>query len=164
MTQLHRSRAALRIIGDNLVPDTVTALLGCEPTLGYTKGQLRRTLSNGKEVLAKTGLWLLEAADSEPGNLDKQVSEMVGMMSHDMNVWAHLSEQFEIEIYCGFFMEDSNEWFSVSAETLLALGERGIELVVEMYGQICETKGDDPCPCGSGLTYNECCNLASNVC
>ncbi len=111
----------------------------------------------------KTGSWRLKATDCEPENLDKQVAELLGKLTQDLSIWAFLSTQFAIDLFCGLFMEESNEGVEVSAETLMALGQRGIMLGLDIYGPIREIKGDDLCPCGSGKTYDECCTPSTKA-
>jgi len=44
-----------------------------------------------------------------------------------------LGNRFEIDIYCGWFMHESNEGVAISPQSLLMLGERNIALSVEIY-------------------------------
>ena len=157
MAHLQRSVATLRIIGDDLKPEKVTELLGCEPTASQTKGQKVRGHKTGREIVMRTGMWRLEATDCEPEDLDKQVAELLTKLTQDLSIWASLSDQFAIDLFCGLFMEESNEGVSISADTLLALGQRGIVLALDIYGPTQEIRNDDPCPCGSGKTYAKCC-------
>ncbi len=157
MAQLHQSTAALRICGDLIIPDKITEIIGCAPTVGYTKGQIVRGSKTGREYVKKTGMWLLEAEDCEPANLDKQVGELLDKLTPDLNVWKSLAEQFSIDLFCGLFMEETNEGLNLSADTLLSLGQRHIMLELDIYGPTQVVKEDDPCPCGSGKTYAECC-------
>lgn len=157
MAQLHQSVATLRIIGDDLIPEKITVLLGCEPTDSQTKGQIVRGPKTGREHPRQTGMWRLEATDCEPEDLDKQVAELLGKLTPDVNIWSSLSEQFSIDLFCGLFMENTNEGVSISADTLLALGQRNIELGLDIYGPTQEIRSEDPCPCNSGKIYGECC-------
>lgn len=133
MAQLHRSVATLRISGETLVPEEISRALGCEPTRSEFKGQVIRGKKTGRERIARISSWRLEATDQEPENLNKQVAELLGKMTQDLNVWKTLSGQFEIDLFCGLFMKVSNEGFSISPGTLEALGNRGIELSLDIY-------------------------------
>jgi len=101
---LQQSTLALRIFGDDLIPEEVSALLGCEPTHAYRKGQVRQTPS----YIAKTGSWLLEAADAEPGDLEAQIAEVLGRVTQDLHVWRQLVQKFEVDLYCGAFLRERN--------------------------------------------------------
>jgi hypothetical protein len=123
--------AALRVIGDDVVPQEISALLGAEPTHAQRKGDTVPTTSGGR--IAAFGLWRLSAPDKEPEDLDGQVSWLLSQLTQDLEAWRFISRQFRIDLFCGWFMDGTNEGVSLSPATLLALGERGIELGVDLY-------------------------------
>jgi len=43
-----------------------------------------------------------------------------------------------MDLFCGLFMKESSEGFSISPATLAMLGERGIELQFDIYAPINE--------------------------
>ena len=51
--------ATLRFMGDDLDPHIVTRTLGHEPTLSYRKGEIYRRDRRGRELVGRSGLWLL---------------------------------------------------------------------------------------------------------
>ena len=155
MAHLHHSVAALRIFGDMLNPDEISRLLGGVPTESFSKGQAKP--SKTKEIIRKSGGWILNAADQEPGNLDAQVEEIFGQLTKDLSVWAALSKEYKVDLFCGFFMSETDEGIEVSAKTLQTLGERGIKFGVCIYAPLKDMADEDPCPCESGLKYAECC-------
>lgn len=132
MAHLARSKASLRIFGDDLVPNEVSGLLCCSPTEAWIKGQVEHSRT-GREIVRKSGAWFLRASEAEPENLDGQVAELLSQMTNDLDVWATVTRQFEVDLFCGWFMEESNEGVSVSPSTLRLLGERGIELSLDIY-------------------------------
>jgi hypothetical protein len=155
MAALHKSVAALRISGDSLKPDEISQILNCPPSLGYLKGQIKR--GKVRDVVRKTGAWMLDAADREPGDLDAQVAELFGRLITDLSVWSSLAKQYRMDLFCGFFMKETNEGFEVSPQTMKLLADRGIKLAVCIYAPINDPNPADPCPCKSGKTYAECC-------
>lgn len=155
MAHLHRSVAALRVSGDKLDPDEISRLFGCVPTLGFRKGEVKK--SRFKDVVRKSGAWMLDATDREPENLDAQVDEILKQLTQDLTVWASLSNDYKIDLFCGFFMKQTDEGVEISTKTLKALGERGIKLGFCIYAPLEDVEADDPCPCNSGKKYAECC-------
>ena len=131
MGQLNRSRASLPFFGEDLVPEEITALLGATPTESCRKGDdiSRRA---GALRIAKTGSWRFHATERVPGDLDAQVSEILDQLTPDLGVWASLS-RYEPDLFCGIFMASSNDGLPLSAKALLALGERGIALDLDIY-------------------------------
>ena len=135
MAHLAQSKASLRIFGDDLNPDEISRFLGCVPTEGWTKGQVK-VIKSGREVVRKSGAWFLEATAAKPENLDGQVAELMAQMSGDLDIWSTVTQKYKVDLFCGWFMEESNEGVSVSAHTLRLLGERGIQLSLDIYGPV----------------------------
>ena len=113
------------------MPDEISQILGCAPTLGYIKGQTYTT--KGRPVVRKTGAWHLDATPQEPANLDAQVAELFTRVNQDLAVWERLSSKYRIDLFCGFFMNEDDEGLVVSADTLKVLGDRGIKLSLCLY-------------------------------
>ena len=157
MAQIEKSVATLRIFGDDLLPDEISKFLDCQPTKSQIKGEVVRGHKTGREHTTKIGMWRIEATDSVPENLDAQVAELLNKLPQDLAVWSKLKERFEINFFCGLFMEKTNESVSLTSATLLSLGVRGIELSLDIYCPIAEQSEGDACPCESGKTYGECC-------
>jgi hypothetical protein len=120
-------------MGDELIPTDITNLMGCEPTRSYKKGDIKIGKVTGTERIKKSGMWLLEATIAEPENIDGQIEEILSKLTQDFSIWQTLSKKFTIDIFCGLFMEESNEGLSLSPKTLSALGDRGIEIGFDIY-------------------------------
>lgn len=125
---------SLRVIGDDLVPDEISLLLGSKPTREIIKGKPFYWKRDGKPRIAKSGMWRLEANDQIPGDLDIQVFELLNQLTDNLDTWAILSEKYKLDMFCGLFMDSEMEGISLSARSLLALGQRGIEIDFDMYG------------------------------
>ena len=121
MPGVARTVATLRVFGDNLDPDEVSALLGVEPTSG------------GKREGTRQGSWLFRASDSVPGDINAQLCEIFAQTTDDLRVWGHLKERFRVDVFCGLFMEGRNEGQELEADVLLALGQRGLRLGLDIY-------------------------------
>jgi hypothetical protein len=138
MAQLYRSVAALRISGEELDPAEITDLLGCAPTAGQRKGDVLTGSVTGRSRIAKFGMWSLEASDQEPGSLDAQITELLGRLTPSLEVWSSISRRYDMDLFCGFFMRATNEGLEISAESLAALGRRGIALGLDIYARTLE--------------------------
>ena len=106
-------------------------MLAGSPTRAERKGEVIRTKAG--ERVASTGAWRLEASATEPEHLDAQVAELLGQLTPNLETWRALGERYRLDLFCGWFMKESNEGVSVSPATLLALGNRGIELGLDIY-------------------------------
>jgi hypothetical protein len=125
MSAIEESTAALRIFGDGLIPEAISARIGAMPTSAYRKGDVQQ--NRGGELIRKTGMWLLEASRKEPEDLNAQVAEILSRLTQDIAVWRAITQEFEVDLYCGLFMETTNNGLCLSASTLAALGDRGIK-------------------------------------
>jgi len=134
MAALNRTEASLRIGGDSLNPEEITSLLGVEPTLGQTKGQVFIGKTSGKERVAKSGMWSLKSEPQEPGDLDYQILALLETTTDDLSIWKNISKRYSIDILFGLFMESGNEGIEISSRALKALGNRNIELAMDIYG------------------------------
>lgn len=133
MAVVSKTKATLRIIGDDLLPEDVTNSLGGFPTHCQAKDQ-EVVRKSGNVRIAKSGLWALSATEQEPGDLDAQVSEILDQLTDNLDAWQKLSDNYRIDLYCGIFLDRSMEGLSLSSESLLKLGERNILLGFDIYG------------------------------
>ena len=136
MASVNRSKATLRIVGDLVEPDQITAILGGRPSDSQRKGEIRVGKVSGRAWTIKTGMWRLKATDQDPGDIDKQVEELLGALTSELSVWRELGERFRLDLFCGLFMEESNEGLTISAKTLRMLGERGVEIGFDIYSEL----------------------------
>ena len=137
MAHVQKSVVTLRIGSDDLVPDEITRLLGATPTQSEIKGQKIVGRKTGSVRIAKMGVWRLRASDREPEDMDGQIREILSQTTSDLTVWRSISEKHQIDLFCGLFLGGSNEGMTLSVESLAALGERGIEMGLDIYS------GDD---------------------
>jgi Domain of unknown function (DUF4279) len=133
MAHLHRSLAALRIHGEDLEPSEISSRLGCAPTMSQRKGDVFTNKTTGSSRTARYGAWHLDALDREPEDLDGQIAELLGKLTSDLSVWASIAARYEVDLFCGFFMQRTDEGVEISVESLKALSERGIELGICLY-------------------------------
>ena len=120
-------------MGDDLAPDEITHRLACQPTYAQTKGEEIVGKKTGFVRIAKFGMWQLTAEERGPEDLDGQIEELLSKLPASLDVWDEMSKRFEIDLFCGLFMEQSNEGMSISALSLAALGSRGIDLQLDIY-------------------------------
>jgi hypothetical protein len=134
MGPVQKSVATLRISGDDLVPTEISSLLGCAPTASAKKGDVIVGKKTGRERVARTGVWSLHTADQEPENLDEQIEDLLSRLTTDLAIWRNLVETYRVDLFCGLFMSSGNEGIQISPGSLIALGQRGIKLGLDIYG------------------------------
>jgi hypothetical protein len=86
-------------------------------------------------------MWLLEASDRQPEDLDGQIAEMLGRLTPSLEIWRNMATQYDLDLFCGLFMRETNEGLTIAPTSLAALAARGIELGLDIYSPI--RKGAD---------------------
>jgi hypothetical protein len=133
MPVLQRAVATLRIVGEELEPEYVSRLLGCQPTDAVRKGEARIGKHTSGQTSARTGVWRLDATSTEPEDLNAQVSELTSKLTSDLRIWTDLARKYKIDLFCGWFMKEGNEGVDITAHTLEALSSRHIALALDIY-------------------------------
>ena len=132
MTRIVITSVALRIFGDDLIPEEITHALGAEPTRWAKRGEAE--VSSPRKRLAKTGFWQLSMPDRQPGDLDAQINGLFTALTDDLSIWASLTERHGADLFCGLFMNETNEGVVLERETLQAIASRGLALNLDIYG------------------------------
>ena len=136
MACISRSAATFRIIGDDLVPDEITRLLGASATHAQKKGDKIVGKKTGNVRIARFGMWRLQASNCEPEDLDGQIRFIFDQLTDDPAVWKSFASRYKMDLFCGIFMERFNEGMELSPDSLLVLGSRGIKMALDVYGPI----------------------------
>lgn len=107
-------------------------MLGCQPTAAWVKGD--QLPAHRASRVATFGMWMLRADETQPADVDAQVMAILNRLTADLTVWSALGSRYDVSLFCGWFMEYGNEGVSIAADTLSALGSRGIPLDIDLYG------------------------------
>jgi hypothetical protein len=137
MGRIRKSVVGLRIIGDDLIPNEITALLGTSPTCAIVKGETGKHIVGpkvGDVRVARSGMWTLDASDRQPEDMNSQIQEILSRMTDDLSVWQSITRRFRVDLFCGLWLTGCDDGMTLSPQSLAALGERGIELGVCIYG------------------------------
>jgi ribosomal protein L19 len=131
MAAIAESLVSIRFFGDDLNPAELTSMLGREPSMQYKKGDTRT--SSGHQYARKFGAWIAATEKQRPEAVDAQLEELLASMNQDLTVWKSLTSRFNADVFCGLFMDESNEAFSLSPATLQTLANRGLEIIFDVY-------------------------------
>lgn len=123
---------SLRFQGDALDPEAISSLLQARPSRARRKGETWHTPS-GTAILARTGFWSVRVEKEAPGDLDEKISTLLAGMNGDLAVWKQLCEAFRGDIFCGVFLTEGNVGVMLKPETVLAVGQRGLILDLDIY-------------------------------
>lgn len=134
MASIGRARVSLRVLGDTLEPEEVSALLGRPPTRERRKGDKVPSKNGaGKETLAPTGAWILDSPLSEKAEVEDHLEALLGPLSNDMDEWSNLTSGASVSILCSVFLDQYNEGFELSPRAAESLAERGLVIAFDIY-------------------------------
>ena len=139
MADIARARVSLRVFGDSLEPEEVSALLGRQPTRSHRKGdKVFRTSSNamtsGSVALTEpTGAWILDSGLSEKAEIEDHVEALLAPVSNDSDEWASLTSRFSASIHCSLFLDQFNEGFELSPRLAQSMADRGLVIAFDIY-------------------------------
>ena len=131
MAAIGRVRASLRVFGESLDADEVSALLGRPPTRQHRKGD--EIEGKGGDAVEPTGAWILDSPLSEKIELEEHIEVMLSSLSNDMDEWSSLTDRFSASILCSLFLDQYNEGFELSPRITQALSERGLVAAFDIY-------------------------------
>lgn len=117
---------ALRVFGESLDPDHVTALLGCAPSSFARKG----------DPFPIQGRWILKL-DSREHDQDADVYDgirlLMARLPPDLSVWASLTSRYSVDVSCVLFLRATNRGFGVPPDVSRWLAERNLEIGFDIY-------------------------------
>lgn len=130
MAAIARVRASLRVHGDALEPDEVSALLGHEPTRCHRKGD---KCGSRRGSIESTGAWILDSRMPERAEVEDHIESILALLTADADEWASLTDRFSASVLCGLFLDQLNEGFELSPRICKALGSRGLVIAFDLY-------------------------------
>jgi hypothetical protein len=129
-----RFRITLRIFGEQLDPDHISALLGCAPTTAERTGV---PISSGRGTRIPTkGRWSLtvESKDCyEDLDVEDGIKALLERLPSDNELWASLTSMYTVDVFCGIFVASSNRGFGVSSEASRLLSDRHLDIGFDLY-------------------------------
>lgn len=140
MSVVAETSISLRLFGDDLVPDVVTAALGKPPSGAETKGEVIINAVTGQSRVARRGGWRYRVERREPGDLDGQIDELFSALTDDLSVWRALTSRYRADLFVGLFLKESNEAIKISAKSLEILASRGVFIDLDIYSPAWRTE------------------------
>ena len=135
MANVGKTAASFRMFGDDLDSEEISRLLGATPTRSARKGDIRR-FSSGRECVERSGFWLLVAEDAVPGDLTRQITQILNSLTGDVAIWADVSQRYSCDIFCGLFMDGGDESEEISLEVISMMATRGLRLALSLYSPV----------------------------
>ncbi len=127
------------MIGEELTPDEVGAILGLEATRTHRKGQLRSLRHEG--VWDKS-FWYFQSPLGPDREIADHLRWLLDSLEAKADALAALSEKFRIDFFCGFSSGSGQGGFTLDAVLLSRLARLGVPLVLDLYPPSILTEAD----------------------
>jgi hypothetical protein len=135
MSAIARSTVTLRFYGKALNPENLTVLLGCAPTESGKTGEVIFNKSGNSRKIKK-GFWLLQYDESDALDLEEKINLLLGKLTEDLDVWQHITKEYEADLFCGLFMDRINEGLIFSSVLMKKLGDRNLRIGFDIFAPV----------------------------
>ncbi|MFN0277597.1 MAG: DUF4279 domain-containing protein [Pyrinomonadaceae bacterium] len=125
-----RPSITLRIECTSVTPEEITRRLGVTPSIVHLKGE-RMSQNNPLSVLYPTDLWLFEFEERE--TLNELFTEVGNFFFDRETALLSFVNECEIDLFCGFFPEDSQSSFWIDRESIRKIGRIPVDIIFDIY-------------------------------
>lgn len=123
-----KTDVCLAVYGDDLDPDQVTAMLGCEPTSFHRKGD---KMKRGINVWRR-GAWLLSLEGTvQPEAL---TCKLLDRLPKDVPMWARLAKKYDVQLRFGLFLERWNRGLEFTPQLVARMAKLHARIIFDVYG------------------------------
>jgi len=124
--------ASLTVVGDQVDPDEVTAILGSAPD---DAGKVGDPVSPHSSDKRRTGFWSISTTGRMPdtASLSQHVQSLLTRVTTDAAAWKELATRHSIRVFVGWFMEKENEGAGLDPGLLQELARRGVAIDFDIY-------------------------------
>ncbi len=121
-----RWQVALRVSGEDLDPDRVSMLLGCQPSSERRKGN----------PFPKNGRWRLQIDSAECAadvDVDDGIRMLLARLPSDHSIWSSLTRNYTVDVFCGIYLAAFNRGWGISCEVSGMLADRNLDIGFDVY-------------------------------
>lgn len=126
----------LRVCGDDLDPEMVSRVLGCQPSRSQRKGQSILAPTGEVKRIARTGSWLLDSPVGAEATIDEAIQTLFASLPRDLSLWTSLTSRFAVDLICDLTVRCVNRGFNLRPEVLALVAERGITLGLDIFSEV----------------------------
>ena len=125
--------ASLSIVGDDLEPDEVSRLLGCEPDDSHRVGD---RVSSRSTTLRKNGAWSIQDDCLPTESLSTKIEAVLDRISVDPLAWQAARGRFDAILFCGIFLNQPDklgEMVTLPEALLRRVSDLGLRLELDVW-------------------------------
>ena len=125
-----RCKATLRIFGEGMNPDEVTAVLGVNPT--HTRNP-RFPIQHHIDNFGNWSLTLSSEDEGMPSEVEQVIDNLIRRLPNDPDVWRQLTQRFKVDVFVGLFLYADNRGFELSPVACKWVSDLGIKIGFDIY-------------------------------
>jgi hypothetical protein len=129
---IDESGATLVVLGEELDPDEVTALLGVQPTHAFRQGDR----PGPRSPPSRHGGWMLEVRGQAPDGPEVQLRKLLMQLPTSDAIWRELRERYRVNVSFGLHMEAWNRGFTLDPVDLGRIGRMGVPMGFDIYADL----------------------------
>jgi Domain of unknown function (DUF4279) len=134
MAEIEGATASFRLFSDTLDPQVVSERLGLAPSTAGAKGEPRPTRRKSPPLQWRTGTWILESPLPRSAKLEAHVRDVLDRLEDRTGeIRAFMAQEYRADVFCGCFLDASNEGTTLEPETLRLLALIGVPLGLDIY-------------------------------
>jgi hypothetical protein len=127
MAELDNTRVSIRFSGKDLDPKKLGEFLG------FIESE--STESTVKRLKSGRVLWSIRLQTNETLPLEKKVEALLGEFTKEINTWKRATKYIKADIFCGLFLDEWNQGFSLTPLLMKELSDRNLEIGFDVYSQ-----------------------------
>ena len=133
MSEISRSAASIRFYGPDLDPEMLSQLLGASPTRSGRKGEPQSGSDGDDSRTNRTGFWLIDYGEPDETDLEEKVESLLRKLTDNLEIWQEITAAYQVDVFCGLFLDGWNEGFELSPELMKKLADRGLPIGFDIY-------------------------------
>jgi hypothetical protein len=119
----------LAIHGEELIPDEITELLGCQSTDSHLRGEKKGPRSPG----FSKGAWFLRVRGAPPDTAEILTRKILMMVPANPEIWNQLKKRFAVQIRYGIHFSGWNKGFGLSHDVIAWMAVLGVDVEFDLY-------------------------------
>ena len=126
---------SLGITAEDLVPDDVSKVMGCEPDESQQKGKPVFRKDGTVMRMARFGAWrlILRPEDTDEWDCAEAMMLVLRRLPSAVRLWQRVTKRYKVDFFVGLSMPCKNKGFELSPEVMKYLGDRGIAAGFDVY-------------------------------
>jgi hypothetical protein len=129
-----RIRAYIRIWGDDLEPEVISAALELTPTRANRRGDQRFTPRMAAPFVHRTGYWSCESTIPDDASPDDHLRHLLNLVEgKSATIRSLVSTDHHVAFSCSLFLHTWNRGLELSPDTLGRIAALGATLEFDIY-------------------------------